>query len=320
MQVVLFHRYFGGLTGGHLKLWDYFCHVQNIAGYQARICFSPDSTWDQTNPWLPIREKVLDKWRPEGADISFLAGMDWNALTVEQRTRPAVPVINLIQGVRHADPQHPLYEFLRYPAVRVCVSHPVAEALAASGRVNGPIRVIENGVDGSRWPSPRPWAQRAYDVLICGYKQPWLGKELASRLSRDLNVRLLTSVGPRNQFLAWLADARVAVCLPNKEEGFYLPALEAMVQGALVVCPDCIGNRDFCQDGRTCWMPAWSVDALEHATMEALSASASRRQQLRQAIDQVASHHSLGRERQAFRSILMQLNEMWQQTRAVGAH
>ena len=268
MQVVLFHRDFRGPTGGHLKLWDYFCHVQNIAGYQAQIFFSPDSTWDQTNPWLPIRENVLDKWQPERAGIWFLAGMDWNVLTAEQRARPAVPVINLIQGVRHADPQHPLYEFLRYPAVRVCVSHPVAEALAASGRVNGPIRVIENGIDRSRWSSPKPWGQRAHDVLICGYKQPSLCAELASRLSRDLNVRLLTSFEPRNQFLDSLADARVAVCLPSKEEGFYLPALEAMIQGALVVCPDCIGNRNFCQDGRTCWVPAWSVDALERATLE----------------------------------------------------
>ncbi len=319
MKVVLFHRHFGGLTGGHLKLWDYFCHVQSIAGYQSRICFSPHSTWDQNNPWLPIREKVLDGWQPEGADIWFLAGMDWNALPMEQRARPAVPVINLIQHVRHADPQHPLYEFLRYPAVRVCVSHPVAEALAASGRVNGPIRTIENGIDGSRWSSPRPWGERAYDVLICGYKQPSLGKELANRLSHDLNVCLLTRMGSRDQFLTSLADARVAVCLPNNEEGFYLPALEAMVQGALVVCPDCIGNRDFCQDGRTCWVPAWNLDALERATREALSASPSRRQQLRHAIDQVASHHSLDRERHAFHGILEQLPEMWQQTRALRA-
>src|SRR4029453_1863597 len=150
--------------------------------------------------------------------------------------------------------------------------------------------------------------------------QPSLAEELANRLSRDLNVCLLTRFGPRDQFLASLADTRVAVCLPNKEEGFYLPAMEAMVQGALVVCPDCIGNRDFCQDGRTCWVPAWSVDALELATMQALSASASRRRQLQQAIDQVASDHSLAREGQAFHSILMQIQEMWQQTRAQGAH
>ena len=53
----------------------------------------------------------------------------------------------------------------------------------------------------SGWPSPRPWEERTYDVLICGYKQPSLAKELAHRLLRDLNVCLLTSAGPRNHFL-----------------------------------------------------------------------------------------------------------------------
>ena len=42
-----------------------------------QIRLSPDSTWDQTNPWLPIRESVLDKWQPEGADIWFPALPAW---------------------------------------------------------------------------------------------------------------------------------------------------------------------------------------------------------------------------------------------------
>jgi hypothetical protein len=315
---VLFYRNFKGLTGGHLKVWDYFRHVQSATNHTADIHFTLDSTWGADNPWLPVKDAALPRWEPEAADIWFLAGMDWSALTIEQRARPPVPVINLIQHVRHADPREALYEFLQYPAVRVCVSHPVAQALAASGRVNGPIRVIENGIDHSSWPSPRPWEQRTYDVVICGYKQPSLGMELSSRISRNLKVCLLTSFGPRSEFLASLADTRVAVCLPNKGEGFYLPALEAMAQGALVVCPDCIGNRDFCDDGRTCWVPAWNVDDLERATMEALSTSASTREQIRHAVDRVALHHSLDRERRAFHSILMQIHEMWKQTRVSG--
>ena len=311
---VLFHRDFKRLTGGHLKVWDYFQHVQATDNHIAAIHFTRDSTWNTDNPWLSVRDTVLASWEPESADIWFLAGMDWNALTREQRARPTVPVVNLVQGLRHADPQDPLFEFLHYPAIRVCVSHPVADALEATGRVNGPIRVIENGIDCSRWPPPKSWEQRSYDVLICGYKQPSLGNELAGRLSSDLKVCLLTDFAPRDQFLATLADARVAVCLPQQEEGFYLPALEAMVQGALVVCPDCIGNRHFCMHARTCWVPSWSVDALELATMEALSAPVSRRREIQQAVNEVAARHLLDRERKEFQNVLMQLDEMWQQT------
>jgi glycosyltransferase involved in cell wall biosynthesis len=198
------------------------------------------------------------------------------------------------------------------------VSHPVAAAIEATGRVNGPTLVIENGIDRSSFPPPRPWEQRTCDVLICGYKQPSLAEELARRLARrlpaHLNLRALTVFEPRDRFLDLLADARVAVCLPRETEGFYLPALEAMVQGALVVCPDCLGNSDFCLDGRTCWMPGWSLEALEHAVMEALSVSDSRRRQVQQSVDQIASNHSLDRERRAFHGILLQLDELWGQT------
>ena len=47
-----------------------------------------------------------------------------------------------------------------------------------------------------------------------------------------------------------MARARVTVLVPNPKEGFYLPALEAMALGTIVVCPDCVGNRSFCVAGR----------------------------------------------------------------------
>ena len=31
--------------------------------------------------------------------------------------------------------------------------------------------------------------------------------------------------------------------LPNQREGVYIPGLEGMALGTLVVCPDCVGNR-----------------------------------------------------------------------------
>jgi glycosyltransferase involved in cell wall biosynthesis len=41
----------------------------------------------------------------------------------------------------------------------------------------------------------------------------------------------------------------------STHEGFALPPLEAMAAGAVVVCTDAHGNRDFCVDGVNCLMP-----------------------------------------------------------------
>ena len=59
-----------------------------------------------------------------------------------------------------------------------------------------------------------------------------------------------------------MGRARVTVLVPNPKEGFYLPAVEAMAAGTLVVCPDCVGNRAFCLDEVNCLRPAREEDAI----------------------------------------------------------
>lgn len=310
---VLFYRHFRGLSGGHLKVWDYFRHVEETNNHEPWIYFSPESNWDEDNPWLPLRTKILSEWRPEASDIWFLAGMDWNMLSQAQRVRPPVPVVNLIQGVRHANPDLPLYEFLSYPAVRLCVSREVADAVQATGRVNGPLQVIENGIDPAGWPAPRPWGQRRCDVLVCGHKQPALARKLVDQFPPNFKVSLLETFIPRAQFLAKLADTRVAICLPHEQEGFYLPALEAMAQGALVVCPDCVGNRGFCLHKRTCLIPAMAIEELTHAALQALLLPEAGRERFQEKVSSMVARHSLERERRAFQDVLAELDDLWQQ-------
>ena len=51
-------------------------------------------------------------------------------------------------------------------------------------------------------------------------------------------------------------------CLPRAEEGFYLPALEAMASGCLVVTLDCIGNRGFRRHDDNCLVAESSPESL----------------------------------------------------------
>ena len=143
-KIVLFYRDFQRFSGGHLKVWHYFNHVRASNEYEPRIAFSRDSKWDETNPWRDAREFVVE-WKPETADVLFLAGTDWRVL--QDRQLHSQPIINLLQHPRHADAKNETRKYLRNRALRICVSQEVADAINATGEVNGPVFVIPNGID-----------------------------------------------------------------------------------------------------------------------------------------------------------------------------
>ena len=95
---VLFFRDFLGFTGGHLKVADYIGHVRSNPAYRPILSLSsrslPSDLWDDCDIVGPYFD-------PKLADVLFLAGRDWEAVPKDIELR--VPVINLIQGLRHAD-------------------------------------------------------------------------------------------------------------------------------------------------------------------------------------------------------------------------
>jgi hypothetical protein len=308
---VLFHRDFRGFTGGHLKIWDYFNHVASFSGYDARIAFSAESKWDTTNPWFASRDFVVP-WAPLDSDILFLAGTDWRAVPAEERPHRYGPVLNLIQHPRHADAGTELRGYLKNRAIRVCVSNEVADAIKATGEVNGPVFVIPNGVD---LPSPtltKQPADRATDLLICGLKEPELARHAYTHFAgTNRVVRWLIEWLPRKDYLERLRDARITLFLPRSSEGFYLPALEGMGCGTIVVCPDCIGNRSFCDDGRNCFRPLYDTNEILAATDKALKQGEKERAEMLNEAMITVRQHSLDRERASFREILERLPELW---------
>ena len=101
------------------------------------------------------------------------------------------------------------------------------------------------------------------------------------------------------------------VCLPYEEEGFYLPAIEAMASGCLVVTLDCIGNRGFCRHEDNCLIAERSSESLLEVTKRAFAMSVPDRGRLhRQAYDTVADH-SLEVERERFHAVLGDIDRLW---------
>ena len=312
-RTMLFHRAFHGYSGGHGKVWDYFRHVDAHHAWKARIHFTPDSVADG-NPWLEAGEPVQPDWRPEDAQALFLAGMDWQR---HPRDLLDKPVINLIQGVRHADQSLPLRDFLNRPAIRVCVSEPVAEAIMATGLVRGPVIVIDAGIDVGIGP---PLPERQTDIFIAAQKQAALGSALAERLrSAGISVDCVSDWLPRTEFLGRMKQARIAIALPLAREGFFLPGLEAMASGCAVVMPDAIGNRAYAVDGYNALMPCMAVDEVV-AAASALLKEAGTMQALANAGICTAAAHDLPRERAALHRILDDLQPLWTQAWDATSH
>jgi len=309
---LLFYRDFGGLTGGHLKVWDYYNHARHAKHYQPAIYFSPTSLWDASNPWLAERATVLSGWQPEQADILFLAGLDWQMLPLAARQHSPQPIINLVQHIRHTQPHDPRYPFLQHKAIRIAVSQEVAAALEDSGVVNGAIFCNPNGIDLGVLPKPAAREARPYDILIAGLKQPQLAQQLAQLLQPlHLTVQVLTEKRPRDAFLDTLNQARITVFLPDKTEGFYLPALEGMALHTVVICPDCIANRSFCLPSHNCFRPPYQLQAVIDAVHDALAMTPLQTESLLQHAKITADEHTLVREREYFLKILQDIGQIW---------
>jgi glycosyltransferase involved in cell wall biosynthesis len=280
------------------------------------VRFSSTSVWDATNPWRDARECVVGEDADVDFDVVFLSGTDWRRV-IPEHERPAYsrPIINLIQHVRHADPADPLgrHMLLRHKAIRICVSREVEEAILATGKVRGPVFTIPDAIDLAEVERLAAAPRRDVQVLVVANKQPDLGSAVAETLrAAGARVELTTTRIPRAELLSLMGRAEVTVLVPNPTEGFYLPAIEAMAVGTVVVCPDCVGTRSYCVDGHNCLNPPYDVDAIVAAAKMALHEVSDRPAMLEAALE-TARRHDIEAERTAFLAILDRVKELWAQ-------
>jgi len=295
---MLFVRYFPGLLGGGLKVFDYIGHVAASQRFEPVLHLRPGSA--DPARYLPASVRLVD--RPVPADAYFLAGADWRFLDeagIDTRERP---VINLIQGFRHLRPGDRNHEFLSRPALRICVSEALATALHASGRANGPVVAVPNGLDLVALEPLR--CEASERVFIAGLKHVALARVVAERLlDAGVDVDCCVERVSRDEFLARIAACAVTVALPFDFEGFYLPALEAMALGSAVVIPHAPGPATYCVDGETAMVTSYEADELAASALRVLN-DRTLRFALRAAGRRVAHEHSLERERAAFHALL----------------
>ncbi len=311
-RTVLFYREFRRFYGGHLKVWHYYQHLKHSRHFRPAVYFSKDSLWTEENPWLAERDKIEPRWEPGKADIVFLGGLDWRMLDKADDWNRKMPIINLIQHVDHGVSSDSRFPYLSRKAIRICVSEQVSECLRATKRVNGPMFTITNGLDLDEMPLPRPHSARDIGVFVSGLKNPQMAGRVSEALrGHGLPVEMQPEALPRQVFLAKLNRSRMAVLLPSKTEGFYLPALEAMALETLAICPDCVGNRGFCAHNINCIMPGYGLAELVKAVLRGWSMDPVESHRIVAAGRQTAFEHGLNHERRKFLEIMDNIDRIW---------
>ena len=234
---ISFHRQYREYSGGHQKVCDYIHHTI-ASDFFTPFLFLENTSNVQKQLFNNIQGlEYSPEYLPKLADVAFLAGMDWQAY--QPFFDPKQVKVNLVQHVRHADKNYPLFQFLQHKAIRLCVSDAVKDAIEPFA--NGPCFTIKMGHE-----IPKISRLKRFDLYILATKQPKLGQLLFEwATNRGLRVLLHDKTTERELVYQAMAESVVALPLPNKTEGFFLPGIEAMVLADWAVVPDCIASREY---------------------------------------------------------------------------
>lgn len=299
-----FHRQYSSYTGGHQKVFDYLNHTVKCAGYSANLYLSKSS---KVKPDLfddIVGVEYSKVYRPDLSDVAFLAGMDWQAY--QEFFDPNQVKINLIQHVRHADKSQPLFQFLQHKAIRICVSEAVKDAIEPYA--NGPCFTIKMGHN-----IPKLSLAKQYDLYILATKQPDLGKELFE-WAKQQGIKVLMHDKAQEPSTVWqaMAESVVAITLPHKTEGFYLPGIEAMALASWAVVPDCIASREYSHPLANITRCSLNQKACVQAIKQALKQTSKWTRFLNKWRGQrLIARHQLESERQSFQQLLKNLDNLW---------
>ena len=261
-KTISFYRQYHGYTGGHQKVRDYISHTLSL-GYQPSLYLQNKALTNQALFSNISGVKYQLNYQPSECDIVFLAGMDWQEFLVSDATHK--PVVNLIQHVRHGNKNEPLFDFLSRPAIRICVSDAVKEAIQPYA--NGPCYTVKMGHN-----LPAVLNNKTTDLYILANKQPELGHKLNTWAKKlGMNTQIHDTTTERNIVHNAMTKARVTVALPHTTEGFYLPGIEGMWASDMVVVPNCVANKEYHHSWSNLLIPEYSLNEIKSSVKHAMN-------------------------------------------------
>ena len=304
-------------VGGVVKLFDYATHARSL-GFGIDI-HCPE-TYESDLPLFRIRrfaELAHDR------DVTFSTGFrfglgpadyvffSWptHHEHIASRITPSLDplqTILIVQNVRWANHRFAggyAVRVLGRPMARILITDEVKDAVADLLHPSTPSRVILEGHD---WPYFSKQRSGGLPLPMKVAYTTWksdVGIQLESMLADDdrfdfRSIRSTVEWEALRELYHW---ADVFLGFPGPEEGFYLPGLEAMAAGAIVVMPDVGGNLAYGHFGENCIQTHHDDAASYRDALEELSTWGSGPvDAMRTEAYGVLESHRLDRERKEF--------------------
>jgi hypothetical protein len=313
-------------VGGVVKIFDYVNHAISL-GYEPVIA-CPETY----KPGLPLFEierfadispengilfTDLDKVAVGPHDLAFLSWPTHYGIAEPRFSRwtEHEQVISIVQNVRWANPDWIggyAVRLLSRPMARIMTNEVVLEACRPYLNESSMTRVITLGNDSEFFSKERKGGLgNPVRVGHTTWKSA-VGDEVAEALAGDPGFEFRAIRNPvgwkeLRKLYHW---SDVFLASPLAEEGFYMPGLEAMAAGAIVVTPDAGGNRSYCRFGVNC-LPVRLDDAGDYvAALRALRGYGEREiGALRRGGYEAVGRHTLENERDGFADFMVRLSE-----------
>lgn len=314
-------------VGGVVKLMDYAQHARSLGLRVTVWCRQPLA---EDEPLFRM-QRFADM--RDASDVSFVKG-GWTMqmgsrdlalislprnYEVVRRSMPAHAsperVVHLVQNIRHVNPAwgagYPT-RLLTRPMARISINDIVADTIAPWLDPRAEHRVINLGHDTAFFEhADRSEHGGPLRVAYTTWKSD-VGDRVAGRLAGDpaFEFRAVRSVATWEELRELYHWSDVFLSSPGPEEGFYLPGLEAMAAGSLVVTPDAGGNMAYCRPGVNCLLVEFEdPDSYVRALRRLATSSAAERHAMRTAARSTTEQFDLARERADLATFLGDLEQ-----------
>jgi glycosyltransferase involved in cell wall biosynthesis len=309
-------------VGGVVKLIDYARHAVAKGWRVTVICreaWSPELDLAQS---LGLTDAGAEDLTFVQAGVVDPALSDYVLISLPtshkmlRRTRPMRSperVIHIIQNVRHSNPgwlNGYALRLLTRPMARISTNAIVGDSIASLLDPRALHEVIDIGHDTPYFHLER--SGKTSGPLRVAYTT-WksdVGDRVSSLMAdTDLEFRAIREQATWQDLRALYHWADVFLCSPGPQEGLYLPGLEAMAAGCLVLTPDVGGNMAYCKPGANCIMVDYEDADSYAAALRHVARDPRAFEQLRTGGYATASEFSLTDEREKFHDFLDTLQD-----------
>ena len=255
-------------VGGVVKVFDYVNHARSL-GYEPVIA-CPESykpglplfkipRFSGISPDNGVKFTDLEKVTVGPHDLAFLSWPTHYEIVEPRLSRWTrhEQVIFIVQNVRWANPSFTggyALRLLSRPMARIMTNDVVLQAVKPYLNPSSMSEVILLGNESSFFAKER--RDGLGNPVKVGYTtwKSGVGDEVARMLADDPRFEFRAIREPvgwkeLRELYHW---SDVFLATPLVEEGFYMPGLEAMAAGAVVISSDAGGNRAYCRFGENC--------------------------------------------------------------------